>query len=89
MLGFVSEPQLASFHSLALGLPTYYYESKATVPGDALPPTGERLHLVHILERLSSEPAMKKMKKKKKDFSRTELWLRYGKRDPQKLRRMY
>lgn len=78
MLGFVSEPKLASFHSLALGLPTHYYESKVTVPGDTSPPIGvlDGLHLLRILQRLSSEPAMKKMKKKKKDFSKTELWLR-------------
>lgn len=72
MLGFVSEPQLTSFHNLALGPPTHYYGIKATVPGDTLPPTGvlKGVHLVHILERFSLEPEWNKWRKKKKKFLR-------------------
>lgn len=51
---------------------------------DTLPPSCvlAGLHLVHALERLSSELVMIK-----KDFSKTELWLRWGKGDAQKLKK--
>lgn len=81
MLGFVSQPWQASFPNPAPGQPTRYYQSKPTASMDTSAPSRvlAGLHLVCTLERLTFF-----WTSHNKDFSKTELWLRWGKGDAQK-----